>query len=159
MQIFTVTGLVQQSFCDFQKWSLAQRLELRGTVPWIPAPVSAHRANLSLLQTAFPYILLGSTSKTLRSFEVTVQIGFSNVIVPLPCFDDSKETEISWQIFFLADTWISPKQAYIYLRLQAVPTEYVLPPGVSVLAWILAIPMVLAQVAPHDMVFCNLTLP
>jgi len=87
-----------------------------------------------LLQTAFPYILLGSTSKTLRSFEVTVQIGFSNVIVPLPCFDDSKETEISWQIFFLADTWISPKQAYIYLRLQAVPTEYVLPPGVSVLA-------------------------
>lgn len=158
MQIFTITDLVQRSFCNLQKWSVAQRVVLRETVPWTPTSVSAHRANLSLLWTAIPYILLGSSSKTLCSFEVIVQTGFSNVIVPWSCFDDSQETDISWQIFFLADTWISPEHAYSYPCFQAVPTEYALPPGVRVLAGILDIPMVLAQVAPHDMAFCNLTL-
>lgn len=159
MQIFTITDLVQQSFCNLQKWSLVQRVELKGTVPWTPTSVRAHHENLPLLWTAIPYILLGSTSKTLCSFEVTIEIACSNIIFPWPCFDDSKETDILWQISFLVDTLISPRHAYIYLCFQAVPTKYALPHGVRVLPGILDIPMVLAQVASHDMAFCNLTLP
>lgn len=113
---------MQWSFCNLQRWSLAWRVELRGTVPWTPVPVSAHRAKLSLLWTT-THILLSSTSKTLYSFRATVQTGFYNIIVPWACFDYSKQTDISWQIFFLADTWISPKHACDYLCFQAVPPE------------------------------------
>lgn len=128
-QIFTITDLVQRSCCNLQRWSPAQRVELSGTVPWTPAPVRACCANLFLLWTTIPSVLWGSTSQTLCSFEVTVQVGFSNVIVPQPCFDDSEETDVSWKILFLADTWLSPKHAYIYQSFQAVPAEYALPPG------------------------------
>lgn len=103
-------------FWDIQKWSLS--VGFRGIVLWTSASVNDHHANLSLLCTSVPYILMNNTSKTLPIWSYSTNsfvFFFHGSFFILLCL-----CKVSRSI--LPEAWVSPK--HIYPHFQVVPTEY-----------------------------------